>query len=379
LLEAAFAMTSIPKTMLAWQKHSGITEPVRVELAVPSAPADGLLIKVHAAGVCHSDVAILNMKEYQRSKGKAFTLGHEGAGVVVEIGSQVTGFEIGERIAINSVAGCMRPTCSECSRNLAQICQQGERYGIGTHGSYAPYIAIKAHHAAKLPDSVSFAQGAVATDACMTAYHAIVGTGQVKKGETVMIVGLGGLGFNALQIAQSVGARVIVTDRRQEVLDEAAKFGLPKEDIIPAGVSVPEFVKDNKLVIDTIIDFVGVVETFEASQEAGMFFNHTLIPICLEQPSLTVLSQVRYGGKLVQVGLLAPSLTIDNFKAVTKQLSILCSYGGTMSELRACIELIAEGELRPQVVTGRLDDLPQVLVDLHEGKIKSRIALLPDL
>jgi propanol-preferring alcohol dehydrogenase len=104
----------------------------------------------------------------------------------------------------------------------------------------------------------------------VTAYHAVVGTGQVKKGETVVIVGAGGLGFNALQVAQAIGARVIVSDKRQEILDEAIKFGVPEEDTIPVGESMENFVKKNKLVVDTILDFVGLPETFEASQEAGM-------------------------------------------------------------------------------------------------------------
>jgi propanol-preferring alcohol dehydrogenase len=371
-------MTSVPTRMLAWQKQYGNTEPVRTELAVPSAPSDGLLIKIEASGVCHSDVAILQMKDYDAGSNGTFTLGHEGAGVVVEVGSEVTGFEIGDRVAINAVAGCKLSNCGECSRDLSQICQPGERYGIGTNGSYAPYIAIKAFAAAKLPDNVSFVQGAVATDACLTAYHAVVGTGQVKEGETVIIVGVGGLGFNALQIARSVGARVIVADKRQDVLDEAAKFGVLKEDIIPAGVSMPEFVKNNNLVVDTIIDFVGVPEIFAASQEAGTSATKIHCPQFNSQAN-DCLFLVRYGGKLVQVGLLAPSLTIDNFKAIPKHLSILCSYGGTMSDLRECISLISTGKLQPQVVTGSLDDLPQVLEDLHQGKIKSRIALLSRL
>lgn len=208
----------------------------------------------------------------------------------------------------------------------------------------------------------------------MTAYHAVVGTGKVKKGETVLIVGAGGLGFNALQVALSIGARVIVSDKRQEVLHEAAKFGVPNEDIIPKEESVLDFVKKRKLVIDTIIDFVGLPETFETSQEAGMLINQILKVVYM---LTTVRCIVRHGGKLVQVGLLAPELTLNNLKAVRKHLSILCSYGGTMTDLKECIALISEGKLHPQVVSGSLDDFPQVLEDLHHGKIKSRIALIP--
>lgn len=88
---------------------------------------------------------------------------------------------------------------------------------------------------------------------------------------------------------------------------------------------------------------------------------------------------MRLGGKLVQVGLLAHELPFKNLISVRKHLSILGSYGGTMEDLKQCIALISEGKLHPQVVTGSLDDLPQVLEDLHHGKIKSRIALIPNL
>ncbi|KAF2092697.1 GroES-like protein [Rhizodiscina lignyota] len=351
-------MASRPSTMHAWQKVFGSSEPVRNQVPVPAAPPDGLLVKIHAAGVCHSDVALLKQENRAPAfKGNAYTLGHEGCGEVVEIGSSVPAdaFKVGDMVAILSVAGCGASSCGECSRDLAQICRAGEKYGITHDGAYAPYIAIKTRAATKLPDGVTPEQGAVATDACMTAFHAVVGTAQVKRDETVLIVGIGGLGFNALQVAQWIGAKVFVADKRQKVLEEARKFGVPEEDIVPVGETVQEFVKRKDLVIDTIIDFVGVQETFTASQEA-----------------------VRFGGKLVQVGLLAPHITVNNFLSVRKHLSILCSYGGTMEDLKQCLELISKAKLRPQVVNGSLDGFPQVLEDLHAGKVKSRIALVPN-
>jgi propanol-preferring alcohol dehydrogenase len=79
----------------------------------------------------------------------------------------------------------------------------------------------------------------------------------------------------------------------------------------------------------------------------------------------------------VQVGLLSPKVTMDNFLAVRKHLSILCSYGGTMDDLKQCLKLIASGDLKPQLERGDLADFPKALEDLHEGRVKSRIALIP--
>lgn len=255
--------------MKAWRKRFTSQEPILEEVPVPSAPEDGLLIKIHAAGVCHSDVAILEITEKPPAWNEVSTLGHEGCGEVVEVGAAVKDFRIGDMVAIHPVPGCLLSSCRLCTRDLAQICQDGERYGLGYDGSFAPYVAIKETAAIKLPKGVTAEEGAVATDACMTAYHAVVGTGNVKKEETVLLIGLGGLGFNALQIIQSIGARVIVTDTRQEVLDAAAEFGVPKTDIVPLGTSIVEFVKQNNLQIDTVIDFAGLPQTFTASQEAG--------------------------------------------------------------------------------------------------------------
>lgn len=113
---------------------------------------------------------------------------------------------------------------------------------------------------------------AVTTDAVKTSYHAIVRRAEVKPQETVFLFGLGGLGFNALQIILHIGARVIVSDIRPQLLDEAARFGVPREDLIPAGVSVKDFVREKGLLgrIDTTLDFVGKHQTFQDAQHIGM-------------------------------------------------------------------------------------------------------------
>jgi alcohol dehydrogenase, propanol-preferring len=104
---------------------------------------------------------------------------------------------------------------------------------------------------------VSPAVGAVATDAVTTAYSAIVKRAEVKRGETVFLFGLGGLGFNALQVLLWIGARVIVADRREETLLEAEKLGVPKENIVPVGMEIGEFVRERGLedCIDTVADY----------------------------------------------------------------------------------------------------------------------------
>ncbi|OQV01156.1 Alcohol dehydrogenase GroES-like domain-containing protein isoform 2 [Cladophialophora immunda] len=285
-----------------------------------------------------------------------YTLGHEGCGEVVSVGPKVTKFQPGEMVSILSVPGCGTATCRECSGGVPQICSTGEHYGIGNDGSFAPYVAIRERAAVKLPPGVSAAAGAVATDACVTAYQAVVRRAKVKKGDTVLLYGLGGLGFNALQMILHIGARVVVVDRRQAVLDEAVRFGVKTDDVVPVGTaSVSEWVQARGLVVDSAIDFVGVPETFK-----------------------TAIESVRMAGTVVLVGLLHGELTLPSFVAVRKQLDILCSYGGTVEDLVASLDLISQGIITPQVETGSMADFPHILEDLHAGKIKSRIALVPE-
>lgn len=118
-----------------------------------------------------------------------------------------------------------------------------------------------------IPSSIA----AVSTDAVKTSYHAITKRAQVKPEETVCLFGLGGLGFNALQIVLHIGARVIVSDIRPELLDEAERFGVPRADIVPAGKLAREFVAEKGLEgkIDTTLDFVGKHQTFQDAQHIG--------------------------------------------------------------------------------------------------------------
>ncbi len=185
----------------------------------------------------------------------------------------MTKFKLGDMVAIMCVPGCGGSTCSECSSNVPQLCASGPRYGGGKDGFFAPYATVHERAAVKLPAGVSAAVGAVATDACMTAYHAVVGTGEVKKSDTVLLLGLGGLGFNALQIILDIGAQVVVSDQRQFVLDEAVKFGVLKGNIVPTDtVSVSGWIHTQGTRIDTVIDFVAMPETFKAGIDSGTSF-----------------------------------------------------------------------------------------------------------
>lgn len=263
--------------MLAWRKHIGNLKPVREQVPIPPTPANGFLVKVLAAGVCHSDYALMQVetKPFGNWADK-YTLGHEGCGEIVEIGPEVKDerFKKGTVIAVLAVPGCGKSDCLECGPGYPQLCKNEVCLGIGGDGSFAPFVAVPYRSAIPVPEGVTAPQAAVATDACLTAYHAVNTTAKLKKGETVVIFGLGGLGFNGMQIALAIGARVIVVEKRQEILDAAIEFGVPKEDAVQPSEDVVEFVGRNKIVVDVVVDFVGLNETFAASQHLSKFFSN---------------------------------------------------------------------------------------------------------
>lgn len=200
---------------------------------------------------------------------------------------------------------------------------------------------------------VTPAEAAVATDAVNTAYHAIYRRAEVKPSETVFLFGLGGLGFNALQIVHAIGARVIVSDIREQRLKEARQLGIPEHDIVPVDKAPQEFIKELGVSIDTVLDFVGTHQTFEDAQHI-----------------------VRRGGKLLCIGSLDTENTIHMKLGTRKRLSYIFSYGGQVKDLKLVLDLIARGTIRPQVDVGRLQDFPKVLKELEDGTVNGRIALL---
>ncbi|KAF7197517.1 alcohol dehydrogenase [Pseudocercospora fuligena] len=365
--------SALPTTVHAWRKHRGIDEAIWEEVPVPSVPPTGFLCKMLAAGVCHSDEAMIVDRSPRRPWfQEKFTLGHEGCGEIIAIGEKVTdtSFKVvylpqytplylprelnplqGDTIAMIGVPGCGGNDCPECSRSLPQLCATGHHSGIGQDGFFAPYASIDQRGAALVPKSIPPAIAAVATDAVLTAYHAVVRRAEVKPHETVFIFGLGGLGFNGMQVCKAIGARVIVSDVREERLHAAREFGV---DVVPVGKDIQEFVREKGLEgkIDTTIDFVGVPQTFGDAQAI-----------------------VRAAGKMVCVGTLAAENTIQMKTGIRKRLSIIFSYGGQIEDLREALDLIAKGDLKPQVETGKLEDFPKWLKDLCDGKVKARVAL----
>jgi 2-desacetyl-2-hydroxyethyl bacteriochlorophyllide A dehydrogenase len=192
-----------------------------MDLPVPRMGPGDVLVRVRAAGICHSDAHYRDGTSPVRPL--PMTLGHEVAGVVDRVGDSVTSLAPGDRVCLHYNITC--GSCVYCTSGNEQFCSTGLMIGHYTNGGYAEMIAVPARNALRLPPEIPFAQGATLMCASATAYHALRKSG-LSPGESVAIVGVGGLGMSAVQLARHFGAReVFAVDIRKESLDLAAVYG----------------------------------------------------------------------------------------------------------------------------------------------------------
>ncbi|KAI0347645.1 alcohol dehydogenase [Trametopsis cervina] len=355
--------SQLPTDMTAYYYKPSIPSPVAERIPL-SPPADNeVLIKVLAAGVCHSDVGIFDIGSHVNralSSLGSWICGHEGAGEIVALGSSVPvshpSLTVGTYIAVYGPNSCFEQGCIYCGSGNEGICRKNKGHGLGDSGAWAEYMFVRAECAVPVPgtpQTISPAIVAISTDAILTPYHAMKHACNIQPGQTVLIYGVGGLGLHAVAIGKSMlGAKVVACDLRQTSLEQAKDLGA---DYIATPDKLLACISENKLSIDVAIDIVGAQSTFEACFAA-----------------------IRPGGTIHHTGLASPEITITPVVAMVKNLTYKTSYWGCKSELAEILQAIADGKLTTLVQERRMSELPQLLHDMHEGKIKSRVAVIPD-
>ncbi len=179
-----------------------------------------MLVRVKAAGICHSDA---HYRAGAPPVPTPLTLGHEVSGVVEKIGSGVTDLSPGDRVCLHYVISC--GDCYYCRRGSEQFCRHYRMLGNSRDGGYAEVIAVPARNAFHLPDEISFAQGAILMCSSATCYHALRKS-RLRPGESVAVFGIGGLGMSAIQLARAWGALdVYAVDINPARLDVAWTLG----------------------------------------------------------------------------------------------------------------------------------------------------------
>ncbi|KAF6793440.1 hypothetical protein CSOJ01_13911 [Colletotrichum sojae] len=309
------------------------------DLPVPTPGAGEALIRVKAAGLCHSDTHVLHGGGAAWMCALPVALGHEVAGEVVELGdntssSSSTAFNVGDRVAVACVGHPIE------QRNFH------EALGVGRDGGYAEYALAPVSHLVRIPDGVGFAEAAVATDSIATAYHAVVAEGRVSATNTVAVIGLGGLGLNGVAIAALRGAKVFGVDVNASKFEAALAVGA-----INCATSLSTFSNET---FDVVLDFAGAQATVEAA-----------------------VSTVRPGGCVVLVGLASERICIPTTALVTQNVSLKGSTSASVQEFREVLALLASGSLKPQIEQVAFEDIPHSLEMLGKGEVNGRLYAIP--
>ena len=313
--------------MKAWL-FTGAHEPLRlIERDNPQPGPGEVVIAVHGSGLCHSDVGCMEgVITADMPKQPPMILGHEVAGVIAAVGAEVANFKNGDRV----VASGTQTFCP----------------GWTADGGYASHCLVTAESLLALPDTVSFIQGAAATDAGQTSYHAVMVSGELKAGQRVGIIGLGGLGMTGARIAVLGGAEVYGAEPRREAWRIAIEQGVTQ--VVADVRELAQFAPD------LIVDFAGFADTTAGAVAA-----------------------VRPGGLVVQVGLGVTEVTIPKMQLVSKSVTLRGSSGGTPDDTAAVLALMARGELTITATAIGFDEIPAGLERLKQGGVVGRIVAEP--
>lgn len=233
-------------------------EGLRDENVPDAAPGEGeIVVQVRAAGICHSDA------HYRKDPGRTklpVTPGHEIAGVVAAVGKGVADFSAGDRVALHYLVSCGLVSCSQCSDRLRggeRFCAEASMFGKDRDGGYAELVAAPAANAVRIPDSVPFEQAAVMMCSSATALHALRLAG-LRPGESVLVVGFGGLGFSAVELAKAFGAgRTFAADVVPAKLEAARALGAETVDASDGTIEDRVAALTNGRGADVALDFAG--------------------------------------------------------------------------------------------------------------------------
>ena len=290
-----------------------------------------VLVKVAACGVCHTDLHYLD-HGVPTFKKPPMVLGHEVSGIAAQIGSAVKGFKEGDTVLLPSVLSC--GTCEFCRTGRENICQTMMMFGNNVDGGYAEYIVAPGKDIFHLPKEIPLVEGAIIADAISTPFHAVKNRAEVKPGDSVVVMGCGGVGVNVVQLAAAVGGIVIAVDISDVKLEWAKKMGA-------AYTLNPTKVENLSKAVraltggggaDIAIEAIGLPKTIEAS-----------------------FGTLRKGGRLVVVGYSAEDIKLSAAKIMYFEMEVRGSLGCRPVDYPKLIELARIGKVKvAELVTHKL-------------------------
>ena len=335
------------------------------QLETPKPKGSQILVKVQSSGVCHSDIHLWEgyyegiggqpLKTTDRGVNYPLTPGHEVAGIVDALGEQAEGFSKDDKVLVYPWIG--EGLCPACRIGEENLCDKPRSLGVYMNGGYAEYVLIPSYkYLVKISDGMDTDASATLPCSALTAYGAVKNA-NLKPDDNVVIVGAGGLGLMAIQLAKAVtGARIIAMDLDDKKLEFAKKEGADttvnskNEDPIKAIMELTD-----KMGADAVIDFVNASKTVESDMQF-----------------------LRRRARVVLVGLFGGELKLSLVSMPTRAYKLIGSYTGTISDLIELVSLAKRGVIKP-VVSNRfkLDQATDALTMLKDGKILGRGVINP--
>ena len=343
--------------LLEWKRDAEL-----VDVPRPVAGPGEVLVRIGAAGACHSDLHL--MHDFEPGSlpwAPPFTLGHENAGWVESVGAGVTTVAPGDAVIVYGPWGCGR--CARCAVGIETYCERpldapvmSGGGGLGADGGMAEFMVVPHERlCVKLPAALGPVAAAPLADAGLTPYHAVRRSwDKLAPGATAMVIGVGGLGHMAVQILKATtAARVIAVDTRDSALALATSSGADHVLVSDPGVAAAARDLTSGHGADVVLDFVGTTETIAAS-----------------------MASARMMGDVTLVGLAGGSVPFSFFSQ-PYEVSIQTTYWGTRPELVELLDLAARGLVHAEHSVHRLEDAPRVYRDLAAGKVKGRAVIVP--
>jgi len=323
------------------------------EIEFPDPLYDEVLVKVKAVGICHTDLATID-GEFPLPPLMPTILGHEIAGEVVKVGRGVKDVKPGDRVVLSWLwYTCGK--CRYCRMGSEELCENLVETGRHVYGGYAEYVIAKASHVLPIPDNVPWEYAPAATDAVATPFKALRVAG-AKEGDVVAVWGIGGLGFNAVQIAKAKGCTVIALDVNELKLKKASELGA--DHVINVSLTDP---------VKRILELTG-----------GADIALQLVPTDVSSYE-QAFNSLKKGGKLVLIGYPPGKLCLPVIDWGLSEKWVIASLAFTRYDIAESLRLISQGKVKPVVTVYKgLEKINEALDDLRKGKVLGRPVLLLD-
>jgi len=305
-----------------------------------------VLVRVEASGLCHTDIHAAH-GDWPVKPSLPFTPGHEGVGIVEEVGAGVVTPHVGDRVAVPWL-GWACGACEWCISGWETLCPHQRNTGYSRDGSYADLMLASAKYVVRVPDGIDPLDAAPLTCAGVTTYKAVKVAG-VRPTDIVAVFGVGGLGHLAVQYARIAGGVVVAIDVRDEKLEMASQLG--------ATYTVNALREDP---VAFLRDLGGADSAIVTAASPG--------------PFRQAFDSLRRGGRLVMVGLPAENtIEVPIFQTVLQGITVTGSIVGTRLDLTEVFELHARGLTKVVRVTRRLDDVNEAMRAVEAGEIDARV------